>query len=299
MPRATSIHIGVNRPSGRPHDKTLKYSESIAWRMAAVAERAGYDSILVLRGEAATRQAVKEALQREPALMKEGDILFVSFSGHGTWQPDLNGDERTQRDQAWCLSDGLLLDDELVECWRQFEPGVRILVVSDSCYGGGMDRDGDEPPPRVGRSRAPVYRDGGEPVYRDGSGGRSVAPANYDGSCVEPSRDTWGIRASLLLLSATGKDERAREGLFSRHLLELWDDGTFRGSYCDLHRLLQDSVRSFRIITQQPEIRMLGTPDPSFPLETAFHLDRRCGPPGTTRVLATDEIVFRHAHDCK
>lgn len=310
MSRAVSIHIGVNRPEARPsrRERPLKYSETIAWRMACLAENAGYDSIHVLRGAAATQQAVEGALLRASEALGAGDILLVTFSGHGSREDDKDCDDRCGRDHAWCLAEGLVLDDWLVECWQRFQPGVRIVVVSDSCYGGGMNRDGDEaaahaarpawngpPPPRVGAPAAPVYRDGGRaPVYRDGSapryrsgGGTSVAAAPAAGPCVAPARDTYGIRASVLLLASAGEDQQAREGLFSRHLLDLWDEGTFRGTYCDLYRSLQDRVMTFRR-SQEPQLLMLGEPDPAFPLETAFHLERR-----EPFVSAGTEIVYR------
>ena len=276
MPHAVSIHIGVNRPGGRFSGwPPLRHSECLAWRMAALAEQAGYDSLMVLRGEAATRPAVHDALTRAAGSLAEGDTLFVSFSGHGFRQRDTSRDERSGWDQGWCLWDGGMIDDRLAGYWRLFERGVRIVVVADSCYGGGAGRDGED----VAYAASPA-----SPAprrMRDGLSGsrgrveRSVAAPSYAGSCIaERPLETDGIQASLLLLSGCGEDQTARENLFARHLLDVCNNPTFQGSYCDLYRLVRE-----RVMTehggQAPHILMLGAPDPAFPLERAFHLDRR------------------------
>jgi len=66
----------------------------------------------------------------------EGSIFFLTYSGHGGQVPDITGDEVDLQDETWCLFDGELLDDELRVLWSKFAPGVRILVLSDSCHSG-------------------------------------------------------------------------------------------------------------------------------------------------------------------
>ncbi|HYH80229.1 MAG TPA: hypothetical protein VEX86_10535, partial [Longimicrobium sp.] len=138
--------------------------------------------------------------------------------------------------------------------------------------GGGMGRYGDDvlarhpgPSPALDR---PVYRSAG-PVLR---GVKQFAqPAS---SCISrvPSHDD-GIRASVLMMAGAAEGQKAREGLYLRHLLELWKGGAFRDSFCALHWRLCELVRHDNP-GQEPQIEMLGTPDPHFPLEMAFHLDR-------------------------
>lgn len=71
--------------------------------------------------------------------LQAGDLFVLSFSGHGVALTAAGGDE--PHDQAWCLYDNLLLDDELAELWPLFSPGVRVVVVSDSCHSGTMLRE--------------------------------------------------------------------------------------------------------------------------------------------------------------
>jgi uncharacterized caspase-like protein len=244
MARAVSINLGVNRPAGRHGGRPLQYSEPLAWRMAGLAEQAGFDSLLVLRGEAATRAALHDALTGAAKALDAGDVLLVTFSGHGTQSPDTDGDERNGWDEGWCLADGVMVDDRLAGYWQLFEAGVRIVVVADSCHSGGCARD-DERPPCAARSYTP-------PVV-------PCTPA-----------EARGIRASLLLLSSSGEDQPTREGLFGRHLLDVWDDGAFRGSYCDLYGRVRERVM-MEHPGQHPQILLLGAGSPDDALETAFH----------------------------
>lgn len=268
MPRAVSIHIGVNEPQECHGHPPLNHSERSAWRMAELADRAGYDGLLVLRGPEATTRAVDDALAGAARTLAEGDSLLVSFSGHGSLVRDRNGDERDGWDEAWCLYDGILLDDKLAGFWRLFEAGVRIVVVAESCFGGGTMRGWEEeaataPPPPV---RRPVMRSGA-PLR----GGAEPAVASCIGA---PPRNADGIHASILLLAACNENQKAGDGLYTEMLLKVWDGGAFNGSYCELHAEVSRRVTCARGC-QAPHILMLGAADAGFPLETAFHRSRR------------------------
>jgi hypothetical protein len=278
VPRAVSIHIGVNRPKGRMTGFPLLHCEKLAWRMAGLAERAGYESMLVLRGAAATRQAVHDALTAAAASLEAGDRLLVTFCGHGCEKADEDRDEGHGWDETWCLSDGEIVDDELACHWRRFKPGVRIVVVGDSCHSGGIGRDED--PCLVFTKRLTA-----EPRARDGiaasrpRGGSAREAADYASSCIaEPPRSTDGIQASVLLLTAATEEQQATEGLFTCLLLHLWNGGDYRGSFCDLYRAVRQHVMNERS-SQDPQLLMLGAPDPDFPLQRAFHVV----PPPATR----------------
>ncbi|HEU4456618.1 MAG TPA: caspase family protein, partial [Longimicrobium sp.] len=264
----------------------LRNSEINAWGMAGLAEQAGYESLLVLRGREATRKAVHDALTAAAGSLARGDILLVYFSGHGCLEADSNCDEGHGWDETLCLYDGEIVDDQLAGYWRLFQPGVRILVVADGCHSGGACR-GDEDAAHAGYARrapwatrraAPVYRSGSRsagPADHAGPRTRSAGPADYAGSCIgAPPNDTDGIHASVLLLAAAREDQKAQDGLFTRHLLEVWEGGAFTGTFCDLYRQVRDRVMAERP-GQEPQILMLGSPDPGFPLERAFHLEHR------------------------
>jgi hypothetical protein len=272
MARGTSIHIGVNHPASAG-ECPLSLSEGNAWKMAELAYQAGYGAIHLLRGPDATRNAVIDLLAAAARGLEPRQTLLVSFSGHGSHVPDADGDELHGRDHTWCLHDADLVDDELVEIWRLAAPGTRVLLVTESCFGGGMGRYGEDVPAgHTGRPPAadrPVYRSA-DPVMR---GVKQYAEPMA--SCISrvPSHDD-GIRASVLMMAGAAEGRTAQEGLYMRHLLDLWKGGAFRDSFCALHRSLCERVRHENP-AQEPQIMLLGTPDPDFPLEKAFHLGRQ------------------------
>lgn len=285
MCRAVSIHIGVD---GARERVPLRQSESGAWGMAGLASRAGYDSILLLRGPAATRAAVHGALAGAAGTLGAGDVLLVSFSGHGGKAADRDQDERDGADESWCLYDGDLPDEKLAGYWRLFDPGVRIVVVSESCYSGGMGRTSDKLAAPAAGAVGPRVMRGSQRMRGMRSPARgpdpvAAAAAVAVASCiVEPPRDCDEIRASVLLLTASAEHQTAREGLFTRLLLDVWADGAFGGSYCELHWRVRERVMA-ETCAQEPQILMLGAPDPAFPLKPAFHLDRTSAPRRTMR----------------
>lgn len=277
MSHAVSIHIGVNDPraaSAYDMRARLSDSETAAWRMAELASQAGYDSMLVLRGRTATLAAVNAALWNVSQLLEEDDALLVTFSGHGGQVQNNKGDELGS-DESWTLYDGELLDDTLAGYWRLFKPGVRIVVVSESCYSGGMDRGDDEggadhalhPHPRRRlRGRRSNLR--GEPDWA------IKAMADATRSCVSgPPRYANAIHATVLMLTASAEHQPAQGNLFTDTLLEVWDGGRFTGSYCELYRAVSERVKGVKS-DQEPQIMMLGSPDTDFPLGPAFHRTR-------------------------
>ncbi|MBD0319115.1 MAG: caspase family protein [Gemmatimonadetes bacterium] len=260
MPRAVSIHVGVNYSQDRYPGRPLRHSEDAAWRMAQLANRAGYLAVRVLRGVEATCGAVTDAMEEAAHGLAAGDTLFLSYSGHGSREPDANGDDGDGCDEAWCLYDGILPDDKLVELWRRFSPGVRILVVAESCFGGGGFREGEG-------VRAVARR----PVMRGGPVMPSVM--SVPTTCIaEAPHDAYGIRASILAIAAAREDQTARDGVFMEELMGVWNDGAYAGSFCDLFREVRQRVMARA--GHEPQIMMLGAPDLGFPLEPAFHLNR-------------------------
>jgi hypothetical protein len=68
--------------------------------------------------------------------LQKGDTFIVTYSGHGSQRTDFNNDESDSKDETWCLFDGEMVDDERAELWTLFNPGVRIVLISDSCHSG-------------------------------------------------------------------------------------------------------------------------------------------------------------------
>ena len=136
-----AIAIGLNAidPAHYGTNGALSGCEPDANDMASIASALNYQVTKLLTAQA-TRQAVLAAIDDHAQRLVAGDLLVVSYSGHGGQVPDQNGDEADLLDETWCLYDGQLLDDELHAAWVKFRAGVRILALSDSCHSGTVLR---------------------------------------------------------------------------------------------------------------------------------------------------------------
>lgn len=76
--------------------------------------------------------------------LRRGQTGVIQWSGHGTWVPDLDGDEPDRRDEAICPVDvwteGVITDDDLFHMFTQRPYGSKLIFVSDSCHSGGVNR---------------------------------------------------------------------------------------------------------------------------------------------------------------
>ncbi len=138
MTKALSLHIGVNRCNPDHYDGwsgPLDACEADARVMYELASNAGFQATLI-ETEDATREAVGSFIDAAAAQSEAGDIVMITYAGHGGQVEDIDGDEDDDIDETWCLYNGQLLDDELSIYWSKFRPGVRVLMISDSSIQG-------------------------------------------------------------------------------------------------------------------------------------------------------------------
>lgn len=99
---------------------------------------------VMLLNEGATKDRIVDRLRAGLAAVGAGDTFVFTYSGHGTWMPDLDGDEPDGRDEAFCPFDmsetNLLLDDEMHEILSDRNPKSRVLMITDSCHSGTVSR---------------------------------------------------------------------------------------------------------------------------------------------------------------
>jgi len=85
----------------------------------------------------------KETLGNYIADAKAGDKLVFTYSGHGTSVVDnalFGSDEVDGKDEAICLYDGNLIDDEIRGILKNLSPEVSFTFISDSCFSGSVTR---------------------------------------------------------------------------------------------------------------------------------------------------------------
>jgi len=70
----------------------------------------------------------------------DGDLLFIHFSGHGSYTYDLNKDEIDGNDEAIVSCDlEYIIDDEIKSILNQFsKKNISIIGLFDSCHSGTM-----------------------------------------------------------------------------------------------------------------------------------------------------------------
>ena len=119
----------------------------------------GFESanVSILTNSSATKSAIMSACDTMRMNVRQGDAVYIHFSGHGQQVTDLDGDEVDHYDEAWVPYDARkkyvegqyegenhILDDEL----NNYLNGLRaklgargkIVVVSDACHSGSGTR---------------------------------------------------------------------------------------------------------------------------------------------------------------
>ncbi len=142
MNRKYALCVGINDYPGSGADLAGCVNDARDW--AEILASAGYQ-VITLLDHGATRASVVGDLQHMVATAGWADRIVFTFSGHGTWFPDADGDEADGRDEALCCHDytagGFVRDDDLQAIFADLRYGSAALVLSDSCHSGTMSRD--------------------------------------------------------------------------------------------------------------------------------------------------------------
>lgn len=273
MATGVSIHIGLNRVDpahyrdehGQPWDGALVACEFDAHDMQALAEAQGFATQLLLT-EQATSHNVIAAITHAAQDLQAGDILLLTYSGHGGQVPDRNDEEEDELDETWCCYDRQIVDDELYALWAMFQPGVRIFMLSDSCHSGSVAKD-----PEVVRLTAERGTRTRVLPLEVQSATYRAHKAFYDGlQAQNPAGDQVEIGASLILISGCQDNQSSydgeRNGLFTEKLLKVWNGGKFKGNM--LH--FQRRIRAQMPPVQSPNYFRTGTPNRQFEQQRPF-----------------------------
>lgn len=120
-----------------------------------ILQGAGFEARLLRDEEASRGRVVAEIIEASRKLVA-GDLFVMAISGHGARQ-DMPNDPSPH--EFWCLWDGMLPDTDIVDAFSRFEPGTRIVVVTDQCHSGGVflpagsnEKGIAIPPPLPGRT---------------------------------------------------------------------------------------------------------------------------------------------------
>lgn len=268
MAKGISLHIGLNHVDPNHYegwDGALNACVKDAMDMAALAKKKKFGERTMLLDEQATATAVLDRLHAAARSLKKGDILLLTYSGHGGQVLDTNSDEKDndRRDETWVCFDRQLVDDELYAAFAKFKSGVRIIALSDSCHSGTVTREVPaflEAGPRrramprvVGQKVESAHQKLYRQIQKDNDGAESVAP-----------------KATVILISGCMDNQYSMDGdengAFTGMLKQVWGNGTFRGSY----RRFRDQIVAHMPPTQTPNYFVVGKPNATFEAQKPF-----------------------------
>jgi hypothetical protein len=289
--KAIALCVGVNKLDQTHYAGTEELSGCVndAREMQRILAKAGF-AVTLMTDSGAKTSDVLPFIEKLVPVLHAGDTLVVTYSGHGGQVPDDNGDEDDGLDETWCLHDRQVRDDTLADLWRRFEPGVRIVLISDSCHSGTVakmlvsaDVLGKTPP--VGMSLAERPKLQAEARELRAHVARLAAPppasnlkarfipkakadaiyqrnkALYDADRLagiqSDKRSIPEVKATVVLLGACQDKEvsweRGGHGLFTSAMIAEWDGG-FRGSYRELFDRVSERVKP----SQHPNLFAFG-----------------------------------------
>ncbi|MBU2009249.1 MAG: caspase family protein [Chloroflexi bacterium] len=133
-----------------PFDVELEYAEADAQAMAGLLAAYGFDTVIPLIGDAASRHNILNAIKQIGRLAKPGDEVVFFYSGHGARQYARGWKEKDREhkgvgvihqgivsDQGDGKKMDFLWDEELAKEFSSFRTD-RIVFVFDMCLAGGM-----------------------------------------------------------------------------------------------------------------------------------------------------------------
>jgi len=136
-----ALCIGINDYPGTNSDLSGCVNDATDWADSLTR----YDfSVEQLLDREATKEAMYNGIRQLVQQAHSGDTVVITYSGHGSWIPDLDKDEPDERDEVLCPYDisknRPLTDDELYDIFAERERGVRIVMIADSCHSGSVIR---------------------------------------------------------------------------------------------------------------------------------------------------------------
>ncbi|MBZ5682868.1 MAG: caspase family protein [Acidobacteriia bacterium] len=280
--KGIALHIGLNRVDPIHYagwKGELVACENDARGVETIARGQGFVTQSLLT-RAATSTALLDRIEKAAKELVEDDFFLLTYSGHGGQINDATSDEPDGLDETWVLYDREIVDDELYAAWSLFRPGVRILVLSDSCHSGTMTKEMFlDPTPHAARLEARVRASTGAnlrpkflppevqaKIYKE----RAVL---YDDIRRKtPRREKVNLECSVILIAACQDNQVAmdgmKNGLFTDALLRAWDKGRFAGGYHHFRNEIADLMPP----TQSPKYTIVGHRERAFEHQRPFSI---------------------------
>jgi len=138
MGKVHGLFIGINDYPGSDIDLGGCVNDANDWR-SSCSQAA---STVMLIDSEATRATILSQTKAVLSRLSVGDWAIITFSGHGSWIPDRDGDEPDGRDEVLVPHDywNPIVDDEIHQLLQDRPAGSRVLFVTDACSSGTVYR---------------------------------------------------------------------------------------------------------------------------------------------------------------
>lgn len=142
--RRLALCVGIDRYPDPRHQLAGCVADARLW--SDTLGRLGFTTSLLLDQDA-TRDGIERELKILLGQSRPGDVVVFQYAGHGTYVPDMDGDEVSgPDDQALCPVDfktgALFIDDDLHKVLGQAPEGVSVTCFMDCCHSGSIIRFG-------------------------------------------------------------------------------------------------------------------------------------------------------------
>lgn len=250
-----ALCIGVNY-AGTGYALAGCINDADSW--AAFLGKRGFD-VAVLAEKAADRANVFSGMQRLAASLTKGDVGCVTFSGHGTWVPDGDGDEPDGRDEALVPFDAgdnedkLILDDELKAVFASIADGAYLVFISDCCHSGSVFRAGPAREVKTPRFLPPEHYAGTDATALARVAKARDLPVNKSNVSLPRVIHFSGCRD--VEYSYDAKIAGRACGAFSHFAVAAFE-AVPEGTYSDVHKLVRKSLPSAKY-PQTPQLNAL------------------------------------------
>jgi hypothetical protein len=264
--KGRSVHIGVNEVDPQHYSNwsgPLKLCENDMALMESIASDLGFKTETFATKDA-TREKVSAAIRSAAAELTSGDMFMITYAGHGGQVEDVNNDETDDfEDETWCLYNGQLLDDELALMWSEFDPGVRIVLISDSCNSGSIAKSIalPEDPEELEKVLATFP----PPGLTDRAMPRDAARSTMRQIQRALPKPMPRIKATLWQISGCDDGQKSYDGknnhgVFTEALTKTLDAGRFEGDYLAFFK----AVHAAMPVWQKPVKLDVGRPNAEF-----------------------------------
>lgn len=133
-----ALSIGINY-TGTPYKLNGCINDAI--NIQKRCSDTGFKNLILLNDNTQKKPSKINILNELKYIMKNsyaGDLIVFTYSGHGSYRQDTNGDEKDRRDEMIISIDlKPILDDELKDIIQtNLKKDVTLFALFDSCYSG-------------------------------------------------------------------------------------------------------------------------------------------------------------------